>query len=173
MFQLQHRMVVRIDRILLPIREQSGIWDPVDVDVEERHENADHQALGFVPRIAQRIAHAVRFALDVDDRFIRTNRPLVQDDAVRRREEVTGIGIAWTDRIAKEVMLGKPTDRPIAKWTYVCSEPLFQLLRHKEILPADVTVCTSPARTVPRRWRRGVRLLCRTRAIATDSHAET
>ena len=45
LLHVEHGMVKGIDGVELFVGELSGIGDAVDVDVEERHENADNQAL--------------------------------------------------------------------------------------------------------------------------------
>ena len=84
-------MVVGVDRILLSVRKHSGIRDPVDVDVEEGHEDSDDEALCLVMRISQGVPQRVDLALHLHDALVRPHNPLIEDDSICGREKVAQV----------------------------------------------------------------------------------
>src|SRR5436309_15617234 len=55
---------------------------------------------------------------------------LIQDDAVRRREEITWIRVRGANGIPKEVKLRKPRHRFLPKRFDILFEPFLQLFDH-------------------------------------------
>ena len=117
-------MVVGIDRIRLPVGKPPGVGNPIDMDVEERHEDADDEAPRVVVRIAHGVAETVGSALDLHDAFVRAHLSLIEDDPVRGREEVAQVGIGWADRVSEEVILREPGERLVPKRANVGIEPV-------------------------------------------------
>ena len=105
LFHLKHRVVVGIDRRHLRVGKPSGIGDSVDVNVEERHEDSDDEALSFAIGVAHGVPQRIGSTLDLDDAFIRADFSLIQDDPVGGREKVAQVRIGRADGISEEVIL--------------------------------------------------------------------
>src|SRR5262245_20402308 len=130
LFHVEHGTVVGVDGIGRLVGEQRGIRDPVDVDVEEGHEDPDDEAWGSEIRISQGVTERVFSALDVQDAFIRRHCLLIKYDSVGRGEETTRVRVGRTHRVPEEVILRNPTDRLVAERPDLSVKPLLQTRVH-------------------------------------------
>ena len=135
LFDGEHGKVVRVNRIQLPKREPTGEGDPVDVHVEERHEDSDDETLPIVVGVSQCLPQGVRLPLDLDDGLVRLHRLLIQHHAVGGGEEVRGISEGGSVRIPEEVLLREPLERSLFHLGDIGRDPVAQILRHGTIPP--------------------------------------
>src|SRR2546430_8035631 len=147
----EHRLVMRADLLELPVGQTSREGDAVDVDVDERHEHADHEALALVRGIADGVAQGVALPLDVHDGLVGHHGLLIDDDAVGGREETARVGEGGPRGIPKEILLRQPAQRLLLYGRHLLIHPLAQTFRHRPLPTWRAT--GARARTVPDRVR--------------------
>jgi hypothetical protein len=81
-FDVEHRVVVGVDRLQFGIGDWSRVRDTISVNVKEGHENADDQNFGFVGGVTHGVAQRIRPALDLHQVLIGMKRALIEDDSV-------------------------------------------------------------------------------------------
>jgi len=77
-FDVEHGVVIGVERLEFPVRDGTRVRDTVGVHVKEGHENTDDQAFRFVGWVAQ----GVRPALDLHHAFIGMKVALIENDSV-------------------------------------------------------------------------------------------
>src|SRR5262245_1310174 len=124
------------------------------MDVEEGHEDPDDEAPPCVAFVAHGVAQAIWLPLDVDDRVVRRELCLIQDDPVRRREEKRSVRVGRPRGVSEEVVLREPGHGLVPQWPDLRLDPFFEGHGHSASgFPGRCgTMPTWPHRVHSRNW---------------------